>query len=64
MKKPHGIHPRKPYLSIRITEREAKALLELLEGVDRQGFKACGQIEVVHCYDSIAYRVARARRSA
>lgn len=61
MKKPHGIHPRSPYIVCRMTEAEAIDLLTLLDGVDRKGAEAVGMIVSVHHYDNIAYRVRKAR---
>lgn len=61
MKKPHGIHPRAPFLSLRMTEAEARDLLSLLEGVDRQGAVECGMSNAVRHYDNLVFRIGKAR---
>lgn len=61
MKKPHGIHPRQPYLVVRMSEAEARDLLELINGVDRAGAYNCGMSEQTAHYDNIAHRIRMAR---
>jgi hypothetical protein len=61
MKKPYSIHPRKPYLMVRMTEPEARDLLELIQGVDRAGAYNCGMSEQVAHYDNIAHRIRMAK---
>lgn len=59
MKKPHGIHPRQPFLRIRMSRRESIALLVLLDSVDRED--ALAERRDVRAYDNIAFRVRNAK---
>jgi hypothetical protein len=52
---------RKPFISVMMTESEARFLLELLDGVDREGARKCGRGEVVPAYDRLANRIRHAR---
>jgi len=61
MKKPHGIHPRAPFLTVRMTEAEARDLIDLLEGVDRPGAVAAGMSNAVRHYDNLVFRIGMAR---
>jgi hypothetical protein len=52
---------RKPFISVMMTEREARFLLELLDGVDREGYVKLGCGESVRAYDRLANRIRHAR---
>jgi hypothetical protein len=53
---------RKPFISVMMTEYEARCLLELLDGIDRAGAQEvwlCA--ESVRAYDRLANRIRHAR---
>lgn len=61
MRAPAGIHPRKPFLCLRMTQAEGRDLLELLDGVDREGGIRSGMQEQVFNYIRVARRLRKAR---
>ena len=64
MKPPAGIHPRRPFVCLRMTEAEARDLLQLLDDVDREGGIQCGMGAQVLNYIRIARRLRKARLHA
>jgi hypothetical protein len=52
---------RKPFISILMTEHEARRLLRLLDGVDRDGARNLGCGEDVRAYDRLARRIRHAK---
>ena len=52
---------RKPFLSILMTEHEARAVLRLLDGVDREGWRAAGHGDEIKAYDRVATRIRHAK---